>query len=89
MGLLINRTRCVPPGDQIACIAVAGILDAAGNAFFALAAHTGRLDVSAILASLYPATTVLLAWFLLKERLQGQQWVGVGAAVVALVLIST
>lgn len=89
MVLFMKKTRFVPPGNQIPCITLTGILDAAGNSFFALAAHTGRLDVSAILASLYPATTVLLAWFLLKERLQRQQWAGVGAVVVALVLIST
>ena len=77
-----------PLNGQWILIGITGVMDAAGNAFFSMAAHLGRLDVSAVLGSLYPAATIMLAWFFLKERLRRQQWAGVGLAFAALILIS-
>lgn len=57
-------------------VAVVGALDVGGNLFYVLAARLGPLDTAVMLSSLYPLATVLLARFVLGERLQAVQAVG-------------
>jgi drug/metabolite transporter (DMT)-like permease len=66
---------------------IVGALDMAGNGFFILAAQAGRLDVAAVLSSLYPVTTLILAALILKERVVGVHALGVAAAIAAIVLV--
>jgi drug/metabolite transporter (DMT)-like permease len=62
--------------------------DIAGNTFFILSGQVGRLDVASVLGSLYPGTTVLLAGMLLHERLNRSQWLGIVAALGAIILMT-
>jgi drug/metabolite transporter (DMT)-like permease len=64
------------------------LLDTGGNLLFISATRAGRLDVAAVLASLYPATTILLAAFALKEAPTLRQGLGMGVAVAAVLLIT-
>jgi drug/metabolite transporter (DMT)-like permease len=85
---LLTRQPAMPPRDLWGFSIVNGVLDIGGNAFYVLAAQTGRLDVAAVLSALYPASTVLLAWIFLKERLTWLQTAGVLLAFAAIVLFT-
>ncbi len=67
---------------------LSGLLDSAGNALFIAATQHGRLDVAAVLSSLYPASTVLLARVLLKEKISRTQIAGIVGALASVALIS-
>ncbi len=69
-------------------ILISGLLDSAANAMFIAATRHGRLDVAAVLSSLYPASTVILARVLLKERLSATQNAGIVGALLSVALIS-
>jgi drug/metabolite transporter (DMT)-like permease len=66
----------------------AGALDTIGNLFYLQATRFGRLDVSALVCSLYPAGTILLAALVLRERPTRRQMAGMALALAAVVLLS-
>lgn len=66
----------------------AGVLEATGSLLYMRSASEGRLDVAAVLASLYPVVTIVLAAWFLKERTTSSQALGMALALGAVVLVS-
>lgn len=87
--IMLRATRQPFPSLTSNPIALfAGVLDAGGNVFFLLARQFTRLDIAAVLSSLYPAGTVILATILLKEKASRNQWIGAGLCLAAIVCIT-
>jgi len=85
---LFTRRSLIPQAPPLALLGLLGLLDVGGNLFFLLAVQSGRLDVAAVLASLYPAITAILAWWISKEHMARLQVIGVAVAILAIALIT-
>jgi uncharacterized membrane protein len=84
---LATRQAMVVPRVALAPAVACGGLDMVANALYLVAVREGQLSLVATLASLYPASTVLLARLVLGERLGAWQQLGVASAVTAIALI--
>lgn len=67
---------------------LAGVLDAGGNVLYMLSSQHVRLDIAAVLSSLYPVATVALARLVSREAITPMQWVGAGACLASVLLIT-
>jgi len=85
--LLVTRAPLPSPASNPFAW-LAGLLDASGNVLYLLARQFTRLDVAAVLSSFYPATTVLLAWIISRERVTPMQWCGAVVCLAAVALIT-
>lgn len=83
----VKRQSFAMPRSVMATAIAGGVLDMLANLLYLLATRSGPLTLAVTLSSLYPASTVILAWMILGERLKITQWLGVLCALVAIVII--
>lgn len=85
---LLGRRPVAIPRRIRPAVAATGVLDTSANLFFLIASRRGFVSIVSVLTSLYPATTVLLARTILKERMSLTQVAGLGAAAAGILLIT-
>lgn len=86
--VLARREPLGVPRAAWRVVLINATLDLAGNFFYILASKAGRLDMAAVLSSLYPGATVVLAWLLLKEHISRWQVFGILLALGAIGLFA-
>ena len=86
--VLVTRAAWRPERRLVPAIAAVGVLDMVGNGAFILAVQAGALAVAAVLSSLYPVTTVILAALFLRERVTRMHAIGIALAVGAIACIA-
>jgi drug/metabolite transporter (DMT)-like permease len=88
-GLIVAwRQPWRPDRAALPWIVLIGLLDMIGNASFILATQSGQLAIAAVLSSLYPVTTVILAIIVLRERLTRSHVAGIVLTGVGIALIA-
>ena len=87
---LLRQPLQIPRGKQIwSYLTAISIFDTAAFIFYGLGLVQGQISVVSVLASLYGAVTVVLAFFFLRERLYWNQWLGIAVIFVGVALVNT
>lgn len=86
--VVARRWFRVPTGGAGWAVLGVGTLDLAGNVAYLLAARVGSLVVVAVVASLYPAVTVVVSRFVYDEHLSRRQILGLVLALAAVALLA-
>jgi drug/metabolite transporter (DMT)-like permease len=84
----VTRNLRLPGGRPGWLAVIAGAAGAAATLFYFYASHDGFLAVTAVLTSLYPASTIVLARVMLGERLTRLRLAGLSLAAVCVALIA-
>jgi drug/metabolite transporter (DMT)-like permease len=87
VAVVVRSLGGLAPRD-LPSLALVGVGDVGANLTFALASQRGFLSITAVLGSLYPVVTVLLARLVLHERLTRIQLMGVSAALAGVALVA-
>lgn len=88
VGATLARAQWLPRTRLAAAAPSVGLLSAAAFVAFLEATKHGYLTVTAVISSLYPAATILLAALVLRERIHRAQAVGLGLCAVAVGLVA-
>jgi drug/metabolite transporter (DMT)-like permease len=85
---LVLRPHVKVERSALPFIVTVGVLDTGANGLFAVATTQGYLSLVAVLGSLYPVVTVLLAFGVLRERIAPHQLAGAAATLAGIALIA-
>jgi len=92
--ILVVATLALRPSlsvgwSRMPSLLLVGVLDTGANVLYAYASTLGLVSLAAVLASLFPVVTVILAWIVLKERLSVSQGIGVVCALTGVAMIAS
>lgn len=86
---LATGASLAPPRRLLPLVMAVGVFDTAANVFVAAATTYGAVGIVAVLSSLYPVMTIVLAWLVLGERLGLGKRMGGGVALVGAALVAS
>ena len=86
--LLKNKKLGISPRNKLHYSLIAGLLDCIGALLFVFASHHARVDIAAVLSSLYPVATILCATLISRETINPNQWLGIIVCFCGVMLLS-